>query len=211
MNFPNQRKGYLCLFYGPMNSSKSSFLRARLSSVSHLDPSVVYINHSSNQNRSEVIATVKSKEFREETSFETISTDRLENLDVSKFSILGVDEAQFFGPEIVPVVRKWLSEGKKVFLAGLKGNFLNQKMGYFLDLISEAEETVELSAYCKKCFLETDSFVKAHFTAKATRRDQIIEVSKNLEEEQETWIPCCRLHYDEIMKSPSLRNSTASN
>jgi len=65
--------------------------------------------------------------------------------------IVGIDEAQFFGPGIVKVVQKLMDFGIQVYVAGLKQDFRGDVFGSMGELLIKADFIVMLSAVCDVC------------------------------------------------------------
>ncbi len=62
-----------------------------------------------------------------------------------------IDEAQFFGSEIVALAVELADSGREVLLAGLDQDFRRQPFGPMADLLCAADEVVKLRAICTKC------------------------------------------------------------
>lgn len=62
--------------------------------------------------------------------------------------VVGIDEIQFFGPEIISVVEELLNKDKKVLVAGLPQNFRGEPFGQMPILLTKADELVLLTAIC---------------------------------------------------------------
>lgn len=65
--------------------------------------------------------------------------------------VVGVDEAQFFGPEIVPVVESLANSGSRVLVAGLDQDFRGQPFEPIPTLMALAEYVTKVHAICMKC------------------------------------------------------------
>ena len=65
--------------------------------------------------------------------------------------VLGIEEAQFFGPELVPVVRRLVEAGVRVVCAGLDLDALGRPFGPMPALACEAEQVTKLTAVCMVC------------------------------------------------------------
>ncbi len=65
--------------------------------------------------------------------------------------IIAIDELQFFDSDIVYVVRKLVSLGKKVIGAGLELDFKEEPFGCMPQLLCYADKIDKLSAICMKC------------------------------------------------------------
>lgn len=95
----------------------------------------------------------------------TIGSSSLSNVDVSKYSVIGIDEGQFFD-DLAKVVRKWVVEDKKqVVISSLDGDFRMKPFGQTLQLIPLADSVQKRHAICVPCLKEGKK-VKAYYTAK---------------------------------------------
>lgn len=65
--------------------------------------------------------------------------------------VVGIDEAQFFGPEIVKVCRELARLGKRVIVSGLEQDFKGDGFGPMPALLTEAEYVTKSLAICMKC------------------------------------------------------------
>src|SRR4029453_16146639 len=64
---------------------------------------------------------------------------------------IGIDEAQFFGDEIVPVVQGLVERGARVVTAGLDQDFRGLPFGPMPTLLALAEFVDKLQAVCHRC------------------------------------------------------------
>lgn len=65
--------------------------------------------------------------------------------------VVGIDEAQFFGPELVDVVETLAMDGKRVILAGLDQDYLGRPFEPVPQLMAVAEHVTKLHAVCVRC------------------------------------------------------------
>lgn len=65
--------------------------------------------------------------------------------------VVGVDEAQFFGANIVEVVQALANKGIRVIIAGLDTDFLGKPFGPMPSLMAVAEDVQKVHAICVKC------------------------------------------------------------
>lgn len=106
--------------------------------------------------------------------------DHIEDLE-----LIAIDEAQFFGDELVEVAKKLVTEGKRVIVAGLDMDYLGNPFGPMPALISIANKVTTLHAICECCGGE------ASFTYRKTSSDdQVLIGEKNKYEAR------CRSCYD---------------
>jgi thymidine kinase len=66
-------------------------------------------------------------------------------------TVVAVDEAQFFDPEIVDVVQELAGRGVRVIVAGLDMDFRGEPFGPMPVLMSKAEKVDKLHAICMVC------------------------------------------------------------
>jgi thymidine kinase len=66
-------------------------------------------------------------------------------------TVVGIDEAQFFDPEIVPFVKSLAERGIRVIIAGLELDFRGEPFGCMPVLMAEAESVEKLQAICMVC------------------------------------------------------------
>jgi len=66
-------------------------------------------------------------------------------------TVVGLDEAQFFDPEIVQIAQEFASRGIRVLVAGLDMDFKGEPFGPMPVLMSLAEDVSKLHAICMVC------------------------------------------------------------
>lgn len=65
--------------------------------------------------------------------------------------IVAIDEGQWFGQELIPVVEQLLKQGKKVIISGLALTFDRQPFDPIPQLMAMADKVTKLSAICAVC------------------------------------------------------------
>ena len=65
--------------------------------------------------------------------------------------VVGVDEAQFFGPELVDAVETLARRGARVVVAGLDQDYLGRPFEPVPQLMAVAEHVTKLHAVCVRC------------------------------------------------------------
>ncbi len=78
------------------------------------------------------------------------AADILQSLEADT-TVVGIDEAQFFEPNIVPIVRSLAAKGIRVIVAGLDLDFRGEPFGSMPVLMAEAERVDKLQAICMVC------------------------------------------------------------
>ncbi len=67
------------------------------------------------------------------------------------FEVVGIDEAQFFGDEIVNVCNQLAEKGKRVVVSGLDMDFKGNPFGPIPALMAIAEYVTKVHAICIRC------------------------------------------------------------
>jgi thymidine kinase len=70
---------------------------------------------------------------------------------VEGYDVVGVDEVQFFGPEIVFVIDTLVERGMRVVASGLDQDFRGRPFGSLPELLCRAELVDKLQAVCHRC------------------------------------------------------------
>ena len=65
--------------------------------------------------------------------------------------VIGIDEAQFFSPDIVTVAEDLVNRGKRLIFAGLDTDFRGEPFGSMPILMAKAERVDKLNAICMVC------------------------------------------------------------
>lgn len=94
---------------------------------------------------------VVSHENRRAPAFQVDQIRDLFLLTQDAARVIAIDEAQFFGPEIVDVVEEMASRGKRVIVAGLDSDFLARPFGPMPALMCKADYITKLLAVCVRC------------------------------------------------------------
>jgi thymidine kinase len=78
------------------------------------------------------------------------ATDILDQLD-PRTEVIGIDEGQFLGEELVEVASRLADMGKRVIVAGLDTDYLGRPFAPMPRLLAAAEEITKLLAICVRC------------------------------------------------------------
>lgn len=150
------QKGSLEIICGPMFSGKSEELIRRLKRVQISGKSFLLFKPSID-NRYDATHVV-SHDHRKLEAIVT-GTDKdaiidIENLVNTKNpEVIGFDEGNFYDSDsnIVPAIKKWVAEGKRIIVAGLDTDFRGETFGPMGDLLAHADNVDKLKAICMKC------------------------------------------------------------
>lgn len=199
----HRHRGTLYIRIGPMFSGKSTWLNGELTQLADKRFSVLKINHS-DDTRTDVEACDNSGSTHN-SSYKSLSNKitcvracELKGIDVSRYHVIGIDEAQFF-PDLFCVIKDWVeNQVKHIRVAGLDGDIFKCKFGQTLDLIPICDEVIKLTASCKICLdeLEHAGFhgnilaIQGPFTKRLGHsKEQKIVGGAN------EYIPVCRFHH----------------
>ena len=69
----------------------------------------------------------------------------------SETTVVGIDEAQFFDPQVVEVCRQLANNGVRVIVAGLDTDFRGEPFGVMPTMMAIAERVDKLHAICMIC------------------------------------------------------------
>lgn len=78
------------------------------------------------------------------------SVEELQTVIFDDTKVVGIDEVQFFSPDIVLVVDRLVYEGRRVIVAGLDLDFRGIPFGCMPALMALADEVMKLKAVCMK-------------------------------------------------------------
>lgn len=100
-------------------------------------------------------------------------------------TVVGIDEGQFFGPELVDVSTTLANAGKRVVIAGLDTDWRGRPFGPIPALMAIAEMVHKQYAICMVC------------GEAATRTQRLVAASEDiLVGSNEAYEARCRLHFD---------------
>jgi thymidine kinase len=105
-------------------------------------------------------------------------------------TVIAIDEAQFFGDEIVQVVQDLVDRGIRVIVAGLDMDFRGVPFGQMPQLLAQAEIVDKLHAICMVCGEEATRTQRLVDGEPAYYDDPIIIVGAS-----EMYEARCRIHH----------------
>lgn len=97
------------------------------------------------------------------------------------FEVVGIDEAQFFGNELVSVCNQLAEKGKRVVISGLDMDFTGKPFGPIPQLLSIAEYVTKVHAICMRCG------DLANYSHRTVSGDNLVMLG-----ETESYEPLCR-------------------
>ncbi len=104
--------------------------------------------------------------------------------------VIGVDEVQFFGKDIVEFCNKYVNLGKRVVVAGLDLDFKAEPFHPMPELLTYADSIIKLKAICMVCGKEAYASQRLINGEPAFRDDPIVMVGAS-----ENYEARCRRHH----------------
>lgn len=108
--------------------------------------------------------------------------------------VLALDEAQFFGPGLLPVVEELVGQGRTVLVAGLCVTYDAEPFPPLPELMALADEVLRLTAVCAVCGRDAP----LHRRLRPVREDADAGAAALTEDAVggvESYQACCRLHH----------------
>ncbi len=145
-----KRIGYLEVIAGPMFSGKTEELIRQVKRASIGRKSVQVFKHKVDTRYGKAKKVYSHAGLSFESNLVSKASDILKKLN-PKTEIVAIDEAQWFGEDLVGVIAKLLAKGKKVLVSGLALTFDRQPFLPMPTLMTMADRVTKLSAICHLC------------------------------------------------------------
>ena len=182
---PTKGKGQIQVILGPMFSGKSTELMRRIRRYQIANQECLVIKYAKDTRYS-----IENLSTHDQQSIPAIKATSLKNINnVHQFSVIGVDEGQFFD-DIVEFCEYMANLGKIVVVAALDGTFERKPFGAILNLIPLAENVIKLSAVCNTCFRE------AAFTKRTSEETEVEVIGGS-----DKYLAVCRRCYHKTLPS----------
>tara|TARA_B100000787_G_C16193001_1_gene298730 strand:- start:2664 stop:3206 length:543 start_codon:yes stop_codon:yes gene_type:complete len=176
-------KGEIHIIMGCMFSGKSSELMRIITKFKLLKKNILAINHifDTRYGSDKII----SHDKREESCLQIEKlTPILETTEYKEAEILIIEEGHFF-PDLYEFVSESCKRNKKVYVAGLSGDYKLNPIGEILNLIPICDTVTKLTALCLKCGDGTEAI----FSKRLEQNENQILVGSD------EYIPVCRHHF----------------
>ena len=149
MNLASRNIGWIEVVCGPMFSGKSEELIRRLRRAEIARQRVQIFKPGIDQRYSDdhIVShselRIRSESVRDAADVQT----RLE----TRTEVIGLDEAQFLGAEIIDLVVRLADMGKRIIIAGLDTDYLGRPFHPMPELLAVADEITKTLAICMQC------------------------------------------------------------
>src|SRR5271170_1024241 len=141
--------GWIEIVCGPMFSGKSEELIRRLRRAK-IARKRVQVFKPTLDDRYSLDEIVSHGDQRMKSEVVTSARNILEKLD-TRTQVVGIDESNFFGPDLVQLTEQLADTGKQVIVAGLDTDYLGRPFPPMPELLCLAESITKTLAICMRC------------------------------------------------------------
>lgn len=188
----NKKSGCIEVICGSMFSGKTEELIRRLKRAQFANQKIAIFKPTIDVRYSEV--EVVSHDLHSIKS--TPVTDAAHMLEIpDEIQVVGIDEAQFFGDNLVDVCQKLANRGVRVIIAGLDTDFLGKPFGPMPQLMAIAEDVQKVHAICVKCGS------LANHSHRLSKNDKLVVLG-----EKDIYEPLCRECYNKAVAEEQANN-----
>ena len=138
--------GKLEVICGSMFSGKSEELIRRIRRARYAQQKTQLFKHASDDRTTIEHVHAHNGDKLSACAADTVAT--IEKMILDNAQIIGIDEVQFFGHEIVLLIDKLVEQGKRVIVAGLDLDFRGIPFGCMPTLLALADDVTKLKAVC---------------------------------------------------------------
>jgi thymidine kinase len=141
--------GWIEVICGPMFSGKSEELirRLRRAMIARKRVEVFKPAIDDRYSNDEIVSHGDLRMYSEVVSGAGEIIDRID----WRAEVVGIDEANFMGPELVDVAQRLADSGKQVVIAGLDTDYLGRPFTPIPDLLALSESITKTLAICVRC------------------------------------------------------------
>ena len=182
----HKKSGCIEVICGSMFSGKTEELIRRLRRAQFANQKIEIFKPAIDNRYSDV--EVVSHDFHKITSRPI--KDASEMLSIAPdIEVVGIDEAQFFGDNLVEICQSLANRGVRVIAAGLDTDYLGKPFGPMPRLLAVAEDVQKVHAICVKCGN------LANHSHRLSKSDELVVLG-----EKDTYEPLCRECYNKAME-----------
>ena len=143
-----KNSGWIEVICGPMFSGKTEELIRRLVRAQYAKQRVAIFKPKTDNRYSDDYIVSHNKRKIKSIILDSAS-------DIYKFKdkadVFGIDEAQFFGDDLIDISNNLAKSGKRVVIAGLDKDYAAKSFGPIKQLLIDAEYVTKVNAICMVC------------------------------------------------------------
>ncbi|MBI2681829.1 MAG: thymidine kinase [Acidobacteriales bacterium] len=149
MNFAKGSLGWIEVVCGPMFSGKSEELIRRLRRAEIARQRVQIFKPAIDERYAED-HIVSHSDLKIRSDAVRNAAEVMQKVDL-RTEVIGIDEVQFLGPEMVEIAVRLADMGKRVVIAGLDTDYLGRPFHPVPELLAIADEITKTLAICMQC------------------------------------------------------------
>lgn len=149
MDFVTGNIGWIEVICGPMFSGKSEELIRRLRRAMIARKRVQVFKPSIDTRYSDT-EIVSHGDIRMKSEVVSGAAEILKKMDW-RTQVIGVDEPNFMGPELIDVANQLADSGKQVIISGLDTDYMGRPFAPIPELLALAESITKTLAICMRC------------------------------------------------------------
>ena len=144
------RDGWIEVICGCMFAGKTEELIRRINRITYAKKSILVFKPKID-NRYDEGSVVSHSQKKIKSIVISEASEILEHLKDKMPYAIAVDEVQFFGEDLIPVIDALANSGVRVIVAGLDQDFRGEPFGIMPKLLARAEYVTKLNAICQVC------------------------------------------------------------
>mgnify|MGYP001384343585 CR=1 FL=1 len=148
MTISPKNSGWIEVICGPMFSGKTEELIRRLVRAQFAKQEVAIFKPKTDNRYSDDYIVSHNK--RKIKSIILDSASDIYNFK-DKADVFGIDEAQFFGDDLIDISNNLAKSGKRIVIAGLDKDYAAKSFGPIKQLLIDAEYVTKVNAICMVC------------------------------------------------------------
>jgi len=148
MTISPKNSGWIEVICGPMFSGKTEELIRRLVRAQFAKQEVAIFKPKTDNRYSDDYIVSHNK--RKIKSIILDSASDIYNFK-DKADVFGIDEAQFFGDDLIDICNNLAKSGKRIVIAGLDKDYAAKSFGPIKQLLIDAEYVTKVNAICMVC------------------------------------------------------------
>lgn len=144
------RDGWIEVICGCMFAGKTEELIRRINRIIYAKKTILVFKPKID-NRYDEGSVVSHSQKKIKSIVISSASEILEHLPEKLPYAIAIDEVQFFGEDLIPVIESLANSGVRIICAGLDQDFRGEPFGIIPMILSRAEYVTKLQAICQVC------------------------------------------------------------
>ena len=172
-----QKKGHIELIIGCMFAGKTEFFIRKISRYNYAGYKTVVFKPTIDTRNNDMRITSHSGKKLEATIVE--KAEDIWDYITDDIDVIGIDELQFFDPNIIEILDKLANQNFIVIANGLDKDFRGEPFNHVINLLPKAESIIKLRAICTICGAEGDRTQRIIQGHPASKTEKTILIGDN--------------------------------